>query len=164
MASYELEPWHDFFVATAGAAAALIGLLFVAISINLDRILSYPGLAKRAANTLGVLAALLVTSIFSLAPGQSATAVGVEVLGVGLLSAGQTLFLARNVQQAPGAPRLSVPFHVSLVLAPGLALVIGGASLAAGAGGGLYWVLAATVLGLAAAVGNGWVFLVEIQR
>jgi modulator of FtsH protease len=42
MASYSPLTWHDFFLGTIGAAAALTGLLFVAISINLEQILKYP--------------------------------------------------------------------------------------------------------------------------
>jgi hypothetical protein len=38
---YDPAEWHDFAVAAAGAAAALTGLPFVAISINLDRILQF---------------------------------------------------------------------------------------------------------------------------
>jgi hypothetical protein len=40
--------WEGLFLAGAGASAALAGLLFVAISINLDRILKGRGLPGRA--------------------------------------------------------------------------------------------------------------------
>ncbi|HEX2746304.1 MAG TPA: hypothetical protein VHN16_18150 [Streptosporangiaceae bacterium] len=38
--AYNPETWHDFFIAAAGAAAALSGLIFVAVSINLRDILT----------------------------------------------------------------------------------------------------------------------------
>ena len=39
MTAYQPEQWHDMFVAMAGAVAALTGLIFVAVSINLERVL-----------------------------------------------------------------------------------------------------------------------------
>jgi hypothetical protein len=39
MRGYDLADWEPFFSAIIAAAAALTGLLFVAVSINLDRIL-----------------------------------------------------------------------------------------------------------------------------
>jgi hypothetical protein len=39
MSAYELEPWHDLFVAVAGVAAALGGFFFVAVSLNLEEVL-----------------------------------------------------------------------------------------------------------------------------
>jgi hypothetical protein len=56
MHGYDPAAWAVFFASATGAAAALTGLLFVAVSINLSRILS--GLAMlpaRAAETLMVL-------------------------------------------------------------------------------------------------------------
>lgn len=43
MTAYQPALWHDLFVAMAGAAAALAGLIFVAVSINLEQILKYRG-------------------------------------------------------------------------------------------------------------------------
>ena len=39
MHGYDPAAWAAFFAAVTGAAAALVGLLFVAVSINLDKIL-----------------------------------------------------------------------------------------------------------------------------
>ena len=56
MRSYNPADWASFFTALISAAAALTGLLFVAVSINLDRILKGGRfLPARAAETLAVL-------------------------------------------------------------------------------------------------------------
>jgi hypothetical protein len=52
--------WANFFVAEVGASAALTGLLVVAISINLARILSFAQLPERAAEGLITLVAAFV--------------------------------------------------------------------------------------------------------
>lgn len=71
-----MADWSDFAVASAGAAAALTGLLFVAVSINLQRILELPQLPDRAGGTLGLLLTLLLVSIVLVAPGQPQPAAG----------------------------------------------------------------------------------------
>ena len=52
MHAYSTAEWESLFVAEAGASAALAGLLFVAISINLERILQGAGLSGRAGEAM----------------------------------------------------------------------------------------------------------------
>ena len=47
-----MEGWHDFFVATVGAAAALAGLIIVAISVNIKDIIAFPSMISRAGATV----------------------------------------------------------------------------------------------------------------
>jgi hypothetical protein len=49
---YRHEEWHDFFVMVGGAAAALAGLVFVAMSLNLATIFQDPTHRFRAIGTL----------------------------------------------------------------------------------------------------------------
>jgi hypothetical protein len=61
-----LEAWKDLLVATAGASAALAGLVTVAIATNIGEILKFPWLPSRAATSIGLLVLVLVVSIAGL--------------------------------------------------------------------------------------------------
>ncbi len=102
MIAYEPSEWNDLFVATAGASAALAGLVFVAVSINIERILSYRGLPERALETSCscCLGALLV-SIVGLIPAQSHVALGLELLVVSL-AIGAIVMRRPTIQDEPG--------------------------------------------------------------
>ena len=163
VASYSALAWHEFFVGTIGAAAALTGLLFVAISINLEQILKYPQLPGRAAATLVILVSALVVSGFALAPGQSKTVLGVEIAAVAAVAAAQAVGVSRGKQSTGGPPSWQLE-HLVTVLLPSIASIVGGVTLVAGTGGGLYWVMAAILLTFVSASINVWVLLVEIKR
>jgi hypothetical protein len=68
----------------AVAAAALTGLLFVSLSINLQQILKQVWLPRRAGLTVMLLFETLVIAILGLVPGQPPVALGVELLGLGV--------------------------------------------------------------------------------
>jgi hypothetical protein len=163
MSDYGLAEWHEFFVAAVGASAAPLGLLFVTISINLEHILKYPHLPGRAAGTLGTLVAALVVSSFGLAPGQSDRVFGLEVLATGAVVAFQAVWVSIG-KRSPGDPLSWRLGGIPLLLLPALAYLVGGCSLFAGAGGGLYWILAATLLAFVCSSISAWVLLVEILR
>jgi hypothetical protein len=81
-----MSGWESFFVAQVSASAAVAGLVFVGVSINLDKILKYAGLPGRALEALVVLILVLVVSTLMLVPGQSTILIGAELLGAGLLA------------------------------------------------------------------------------
>jgi hypothetical protein len=152
------------FVAMAGAAAALTGLIFVAVSINLEQVLKFPALPPRAVETLSVLIGLLVLSVFVLIPGQSLTALGVEMLVLGLVMGTALLVKRIRLPRAAGQPLTWTVTPVGVILAATLPMAAAGISVLVRGGGGLYWLVAALILGFSGAVLNGWILLVEIHR
>ena len=163
MTAYDASDWTDLFVATAGASAALAGLVFVAVSINVERILKFEGLPERALQTVLLLLSVVIVSIICLIP-QGRIALGLELLAVGLAFAVQVTRLSQG-ERPPGVKRgqwlLNRVFIQALGTVP---FVIGGISLIAESGGGLYWTAAGIVFAISGAVANAWVLLVEILR
>jgi hypothetical protein len=162
--AYDAGAWTNFFFAEVGAAAALVGLLFVAVSINLAKIIALPSLPSRAFEALAVLVMVLLVATFALVPGQSTKVLGVEVLATATAGWAGTLFALRRTPHDPSAPR---SWMISRLIATQLAtlpMVIAGASLFAGRGGGLYWTLFGVVASFLAALMDAWILLIEIQR
>lgn len=58
-----MEKWSTFAVIAGGAAAALTGLLFVAVSIRIDVIAKSQELRNRAAQTLALFLTVLFIAI-----------------------------------------------------------------------------------------------------
>ncbi len=83
-----MSPAHEFFAASAGVAGALIGLLFVAISVAPERVIGpeAPEVhAVRAAATLTAFTNALAVSLFSLIPGLGTGGVASAVSVLGML-------------------------------------------------------------------------------
>src|SRR5262249_40739176 len=76
MNAYDPREWHDFYVMAGGAAAALTGLLFVAMSLHSKSIMRHPLYGGRAVGTLVSLLTILFISGIVLIPGQSTLAIG----------------------------------------------------------------------------------------
>jgi hypothetical protein len=165
-----MNEWHDFFLAQAGAAGVLTGLVFVGVSINLQKIVSDPrsGLAGRAAEALILLVAVLVASVLVLVPAQGADVLGAEVLVVGLATWVwiAAIQLPRMLEWTTMRADLRVSFVLRVVLGQvtTLALVIAGVTLLWVGPGGLYWLVASTVIAILGALSDAWVLLVEINR
>ena len=165
MAAYNTSEWSDLFVASAGASAALAGLVFVAVSINIERILKFEELPARAQMTVLLLLSVLLVSIIGLIPGQSSTALGVELLGEGLVFGAAIAVLSKQgISRNVVVPGSVLLFRQLLTAAGTLPFVIGAVSILAEAGGGLYWTVSGMVFAIMAGVANAWALLVEILR
>jgi hypothetical protein len=162
--AYDPSEWSDLFVATAGASAALAGLLFVAVSINIERILKGEGLPERALETVLLLIGVLLVSVVGLIPNQSHTALGAELLAISLVVGTAVARLPTIHAAAVRAPRGWLWARWMVRVAGTVPLIVGGASVLAASGGGLYWIAAGIVFAVAGAVINAWVLLVEILR
>jgi uncharacterized membrane protein YiaA len=164
--AYDPEQWHDLFVATAGASAALAGLLFVAVSINVERIVKYEGLPERGIEALAMLLVPLVVSIAGLLPGQGHLALGVELLVIAAVLAGvmARLPIAHKLPEGVETPAHYLLSRQVVRLSGTVLLAIGALAVLFAVAGGLYWVAAAMVILTLGAVINAWVLLVEILR
>jgi hypothetical protein len=159
-----MESWYGFFQTTAGASATLIGMLVVAISINLGRILSIAHLPGRAAGALVPLAGALVISILAFVPGQPPAVFGAEAGLTGAVIWVMTgLMLLRSKPQA-GMPAGWLWSHLLLGQAQSLPFVIAGVLLILGLPGGLYWTVPGLAFAILGGIINTWVLLIEILR
>ncbi|MFE3162609.1 hypothetical protein [Streptomyces sp. NPDC059224] len=153
--------WESFGVMTGGASGALTGLLFVAVSLNADRIARHPGLRAIAAQTLVLFIAPLVMAAVLLTPRQPGRAVGAELMAAGLCG-GLSLFVIGRRRRAP-TPADERPAGVfdrrDTGIVVMLLLVVSGAVVASGTPAGLYVLLPASLVAFVSGVLSAWNFL-----
>ena len=160
----EIPDWTAFFAAEAGAAAALAGLLFVAMSINVKEILSYAWLPVRAIETLVLLVGALLVASSALVPGLSERSLGVLMLVVtGITWATPAVLQFRN-RHLPNESPTSMTTTVCITQVATLPGVIGSLLLLAGRDNGLYFVAFGIMGCFIVAVVTAWVLLIEVLR
>ena len=160
-----MPEWADFFAAEVGASAALAGLVIVAISINLTRIMEVATLPGRAAETLVAPTGVLVASSYMLVPRQPAMQLAVELIVTGaamwLLPIVLQFRTLTNPAHSPRGP-LAVRFILTQLYA--LPILAAGVVLWSGEADGVAWMVPGVIASLVATVINAWVLLVEILR
>ncbi len=160
-----MNEWNDFWMAVAGSAAALTGLIFVGVSISLKELLANPQLPSRAIQSLLLLMTVLVVSILNLIPKQSSILIGLEVLITGIIVWAITLradlkvlpkietknrkYIRQNI--------ILTQFAVAPYIAAGIIICIVGRD-------GIYWIIPGIILCFIKALLDAWVLLVEIYR
>lgn len=163
MEGADLSAWSDFYVASAGATAALAGLVFVSISINVEYILKAPGTPEFALVTVLLLLQALVASLLGLLPDQDAESLGLQLLIEFVLWAGVAgSMIYRSLAHMNS--RVSVVSRLLLPVLGAVPILIGAVVLLGDDTGGLDWLAAGIIGSTVAAVVNAWILLVEIRR
>ena len=166
MTAPELGAWQAFYSATAESAATLAGLVMVAVSVNVQKIIAHKHLPARAFGTICGLMLALVMALLGLIP-QTLRAYSVEIDIAGAVS--WVLFVITAFQVIAGHIRTGRPRHETVIgsalgLSQVLPVTVGAAMLSLGHVEGLYWVAATMAAALVVSVINAWVLLVEILR
>ncbi len=157
------DAWRDFFIMIGGAAASLVGLLFVVMSLHIEAIRRHPSYEAQATiqaarnNTYHLLTAL-VTACCLLVP-QPPQLVGAELVAAHLFGLRLPILFTythfiRN--------RAGFPFSMIITISSGYLLgAAAGVALIAGARWGLYLAAASSVIILVRSVLTAWMLMFE---
>ena len=159
-----LEPWNNFFLMVGGGAAALAGLIFVAISINPERIVRNTTHKNRAINMLSGFSAIFMACSLALLGDQHLVALGAEWLFLWIIA---TYIFIRGYVVAIKSGMSSIGLNPPR-LAGGticyLAEVTGAIFLILGYGVGLYIAAIATIVLFAFLISGAWLLIIGIYE
>ena len=159
-----VQTWESFGVVVGAASGALIGLLFVAISVNAGRIAKHPALYVGATRTLVLFAIPLVAGILVVTPRQPDWVLGTELIVLGIVAGAALILVGRGGVDVDATlePRLARKLDLtSPTLSTSVLTEIAGVTLIVG-GGGLYWLVPALILALVGGMLTAWLFLVRL--
>jgi modulator of FtsH protease len=146
-----------------GGSAALLGLLFVVVSIHLRVVVDDPVLRRRAEIMLGLLATTFAASAALLIPGQGRQALGIELMPIALVYITlSTLATFRATRSRHGVSRDRLARFFFGELSAGL-IFAGGLGLFVHALGGAYLVATGIVLGVLSATLAIWMLFVGLE-
>jgi hypothetical protein len=160
-----VETWGTFATISGGAAAALTGLLFVAVSIRIASVAKSQELRNRAAQTLTLFGTVLIVSVLLAIPGQAYRTLGAELVVLAVLTGVGLYILDRRAKGAKSnqaiAPILDAvspnTLTSALLLATGIVLVFGERA-------GLYVLVAPVLVAFVGGIASTWLFLIKITE
>jgi hypothetical protein len=159
-----LDQWNNFFLMVGGGAAALAGLIFVAMSINPEVIIQNTTHKNRAINMLTGFSAVFMACSFALIGRQYLAALGVEWLFLWL---GATVIFIRGYVVAIRSGESSIGLNIPR-LAGGticyLAEVAGAILIILGYDAGFYISAIATVILFAFLISGAWLLIIGVYE
>jgi hypothetical protein len=159
-----LEQWSNFFVMVGGGAAALAGLIFVAMSINHEIIIRNKTHKNRAINMLTGFTAIFMASSLALIGKQEPVLLGVEWLALWLIA---TIVFIRGYVVAIRSGMSSIGLNMPRLgggticylaeIASAICLIIGYSS-------GLYIAAVGIIILFAFLISGAWLLMIGIYE
>ena len=161
----QISDWANFYIAGAGAAAAMVGLFIVAVSVNIDPIVNDRVLPPRAVGTIAALVLALLTCMSGLMADQGVTWFAVAVLGFALLAWGAKIHAARQMILGRSSHQMaSVVGEAITGQTQTLPFLVGAVLVLLDRSSGLNWIGFGVLAVFGLSMINVWVLLIEIRR
>lgn len=158
------EQWDNFFVMVGSGAAALAGLIFVAMSINPEIIIRNTTHKNRAINMLTGFTAIFMASGFALIGNQCLSVLGFEWLALWLIS---TVVFIRGyviaIRSGMSAIGLNIPRLAGGTICY-FAEVISAVFLIRGYSSGIYIAAVAIIVLFAFLISGAWLLMIGIYQ
>ena len=81
-----VQTWHDFYVTAGAAAATLVGLLFVGLTIHIRVVVTHPDVRSLARATLMDFFVVLLVALLVLAPATDTRVTGASLIATAAVS------------------------------------------------------------------------------
>jgi hypothetical protein len=160
---YRPAEWHDFFLVTGGGAAALAGLVFVAMSINVDVVAENSTHRGRAINMLTGFTAAFIICGLALMGGQSHRAVGTEWFVVATVAALSYVHNYLQAARSGGRKAELRPYRLAGGTTCYVAEMVGAVVLIFGQVAGLYVAAVGLIVLFAFTISGAWLLLVAVH-
>ncbi|TMD04466.1 MAG: hypothetical protein E6J01_12940 [Chloroflexi bacterium] len=157
----QLAGWHDYFMVVGGGAAALTGLVFVAMTLHLDDIVTDPVHRHRARTILTGLTAVFIRCALALMGGQNGQAIAVELIFVLFVV---EVVLYRSIRQAMNSADQGVLLRTLGSFACLVLEQTGALILFVGSAWGLYLVGIGMMSSFIFMVTGAWLLLVGVGK
>jgi hypothetical protein len=149
---------------TGGGAAALAGLVFVAMSINLDVVVQNDTHRLRAINMLTGFTGAFIVCALALIGGQSHRAVGTEWFVVATAAGGSYVHNYVQAARKGGSKAELRPYRLAGGTACYLAQIVGAVVLILGNVAGLYVAAVGLIILFAFMISGAWLLLVAVHE
>jgi hypothetical protein len=158
-----LQSWHDFYLVVGPAAASLVGLLFVGLTLHLRAVLARNEVRSLARATFSNFALVLIVALFFVIP-QDASGMGTQLVIAALVSlaiaAPAVVSAARSQTRTLAARQLVLRFGLSV--AGYVAVGVAGGLITAARQQGLSLLASAVIALLVISLRNSWDLLVSV--